>query len=993
MSSYLRSSIHTALFSAALAGAGVASAAEPQQTAFIEEIEIVVVTGSYIEGAAEDAALPIDVLRAEDLAKQGSPSMVELVKTLPAVQGVVGEANQYTAGGTSGTANINLRGLGGGRTLVLLNGRRLAPATVGVIGYDVNLLPMAAIGRIEILKDGAAATYGSDAVAGVVNFITKSGFDGLSLESSYTYVEDTDGDYTGNIAWGTKSENWDFLVAGGYRKRSALSTQDRDFVSSNVADNPQGGFSAAGNPGNFLYLTGATPTPFTDPGCASVATVSPVNGRCLYQFTQFNNLVEEEEQYQAYSEFNLQLGESTQFHIDALYAAHDVPEELASASYGPQQGPGLGAGGGVSAANYSTPKAPTAARPFVNPGYTPALDAAIRASLNPAQLAAYTNPANSQLIINGGLWRPFGSGGTPLTGAAKEDERFFEGYRLSTGLRGELSGINWDVALTYGANNSEINTYDIIANRLQAALQGMGGPNCQAGATPGSAGCLWLNPFSTAVARNPATGAINPLFNPNAVNTQELANWLYAFNGYEDTSTTAVGEIVLSGQMPLNLGAGDIGWASGIQYRKESFERDPNDLTDITKNPCVTSLTTALQPIANSTGCLAPNTGVPTGVFTFFGPITPQDLDRNVRAAFGELNIPVLENLSAQLAVRYEDYGGGVGSSTNPKLSMRWQALDWFGLRGSVGTTFRGPLQTQLLSSNTTGLAFVPAAGRFLTFDLGGNPNLAPEEAFTFNVGMIVKAGGFSSTLDYWSYDFEKSLENESGTEMVSTFFANGPTGQCGNPAFAQLQARFTFSGGACSVANLTRVQTFTINGPDQKISGLDLSLSYLFDEVLGGDILLGTDATYTLEYERDAAIVAGVQIQPAADFAGTRGASGIGAGTLVELRGSAYVDYSNDRHGVRITSRYVDGVTDVRTGLGTTASIAPATMRGVEIGSFLTHDLTYRLSLPAETTITASVFNFTDRDPPFARLELSYDPFIANPLGRYYRLLLNKQF
>lgn len=992
MSSYLRSSIHTALVTAALAGAGVASAAEPQQTSFIEEIEIVVVTGSYIEGAAEDAALPIDVLRAEDLAKQGSPSMVELVKTLPAIQGVVGEANQYTAGGTTGTANINLRGLGGGRTLVLLNGRRLAPATVGVIGYDVNLLPMAAIGRIEVLKDGAAATYGSDAVAGVVNFITKSGFDGLSLESSYSYIEDTDGDVTGNIVYGTKGDNWDFLVAGGYRKRSALSTQDRDFVSSNVVDNPQGGFSTAGNPGNFTYRNAASPSgtsTFRDPGCASVASVSPVNGLCLYQFTQFNNLVEEEEQYQAFSEFNLQLGESTQFHVDALYAAHDVPEELASASYGPQQGAGLGVGGGVSSPLYSTPKAGA----VVNPGYTAALNTAILAGLTPAQQASYQNAANNQLIISGGAWRPFGSGGTPLTGAAKEDERFFEGYRLSTGLRGEISSITWDVALTYGANNSEINTYDIIANRLQASLQGLGGPNCQAGSAPGSAGCLWLNPFSTAVQRNPATGAMNPLFNPNAVNTQDLANWLYAFNGYEDTSTTAVGEIVLSGQMPLNLGAGDIGWASGIQYRKESFERDPNDLTDVTKNPCVTSLTTALQPVANSTGCLTPGTGVPTGVFTFFGPITPQDLDRNVKAAFGELNIPVLESLSAQLAVRYEDYGGGVGSSTNPKLSMRWQALDWFGLRGSVGTTFRGPLQTQLVSSNTTGLAFVPAAGRFLTFDLGGNPNLAPEEAVTFNVGMIVKAGGFSGTLDYWSYDFEKSLENESGTEMVSTFFANGATGQCGNAAFAQLQARFTFAGGTCNIANLTRVQTFTINGPDQKISGLDLAASYLFDDVLGGDIVVGTDATYTLEYERDAAIVAGVQIQPAADFAGTRGASGIGAGTLVELRGSAYVDYSTQRQGVRITSRYIDGVTDVRSGLGTTASIAPATTRGVEIGSFLTYDLTYRLSLPAETTVTASVYNFTDRDPPFARLELSYDPFIANPLGRYYRVLVNKKF
>lgn len=990
MSSYLRSSVHTVLVTAALAGAGVASAAEPQQTSFIEEIEIVVVTGSYIEGAAEDAALPIDVLRAEDLAKQGSPSMVELIKTLPAVQGVVGESNQYTAGGTSGTANINLRGLGGARTLVLLNGRRVAPATVGLIGYDVNLLPMAAIGRIEVLKDGAAATYGSDAVAGVVNFITKTGFEGLSLEGSYDYIEDTDGNYTANAVYGFKGERWDMLVAAGYRKRSALAALDRDFVSTNVADNQQGGFSSAANPGTFLFLDPNSPTrtsSFRDPACAQLGPTT-ATGACLYQFTSFNNLVEEEEQYQAYTEFNVQLGENTEFHIDALYAAHDVPEELASASYGPQQGSTLGAGGSLSPPLFSVPKA--------NPGFAP-LQQLVLQQLTPAQQAAFNSAANNNLIINGGLWRPFGSGGSPLTGGAKEDERYFEGLRLSTGLRGTVADIGWDVAVTYGENRSEINTFDIIVTRMQAALQGFGGPNCTSTATPGQNGCLWLNPFSSGVLRNPATGQANTLtFTPNTVNTAELANWLYGINGFEDTSTTLVGDVVFNGQLPVSLGSGDIGWAAGIQYRKEGLERDPNDLTDLTLNPCVTSVGTAAQA-ANSTGCLTA-TGTQSGVFSFFGPIAPQDLDRNVKAAFGELNVPILESLSAQVAVRYETYGGNVGSTTNPKLSMRWQALDWFALRGSIGTTFRGPLQTQLLTSNTTGLAFVPAAGGFRTFDLAGNPNLQPEEALTFNVGMIVKSGGFSGTLDYWSYDFENSLEQESGTEMVSAFFGTSSTSptvnqNCGNPMFAGLQRRFTFAG-ACGIANLIRVQTNVINGPDQKISGLDASLSYMFEDVLlGGDLLIGTDATYTLEYERDAAIVEGIVIQPAADFAGTRGATGLLAGTVSELRGSAYMDFSTERQGVRLTSRYIDGVTDVTAGLATAATLAPASSRGVEVGSFLTHDVTYRLSLPAATTITASVINFTDRDPPFARLALSYDPFMANPLGRYFKLLVNKKF
>jgi outer membrane receptor protein involved in Fe transport len=126
-----------------------------------ESPEVVVVTGSYIRGV-QQTALPITVLSSDDLEKRGSPSMVELVKSVPAIQGVMGDANQFGAGYSLGSATINLRGLGPLRALVLLNGRRVAPNPAINVGVDANLLPAAAIGRIELLKDGAAATYGSD---------------------------------------------------------------------------------------------------------------------------------------------------------------------------------------------------------------------------------------------------------------------------------------------------------------------------------------------------------------------------------------------------------------------------------------------------------------------------------------------------------------------------------------------------------------------------------------------------------------------------------------------------------------------------------------------------------------------------------------------------------------------------------------------------------------------------------------------------------------
>jgi iron complex outermembrane receptor protein len=970
MSSYLRSTIHTALLATAL-GTGVASAAEPQQTTFIEEIEVIVVTGSYIEGAAEDAALPIDVLRAEDLAKQGSPSMVELIKQIPAVQGVVGESNQFTAPNTSGTANINLRGLGGVRTLVLMNGRRLVPSPAGTIGYDVNLLPTAAMGRIEVLKDGAAATYGSDAVAGVVNFITKRGYEGLNLEGSYNYVEGSDGDYSANLLWGTKGEDWDLLVAGGYRHRSELSATDRDFAIRPSTENPNGGLSVAGNPGTYSVVsnTGAV-TPLRDPGCEALGNFATGTSGCTFQFTNFDNLVESEDHYNVYTEFNKLFGESTELHVEAMYAVHNTPEENSSPSYAPTVGAALA----TAADGSRILTAPTFAVPLNNPGF-----AAIRDILDdtPAGQALLANAAG--LRVSGLSWRPFGAGGNPLTGEGKQDERNFDAYRVSTSLRGETSAFNWDVGVTFMETTREIITPDIVTTRLQAALNGFGGPNCT-GATPGANGCLWLNPFSSAAQMNPATGAVNNLtYDPSAVNTAELASWLFQNNQYEDTASTFVVDAVLNGQLPFGFPAGDIGWAAGVQYREETLERDPNDLTDITKNPCVDSLSSGNMDCA-----------VQSGVFSFLGPFAPLDLTRDIKAVFTELNVPVLESLSAQVAVRYEDYGSPTGSTTNPKLSLRWQALDWLTFRGSVGTTFRGPQQTQLAGTSATTLALISAVGQYKTFDVVGDPNLEPEEAFTFNVGSIVKAGGFTASLDYWSYDFEKSLENESGGEMISAFFRATPDGfpnGCNDPAYAGLRDRFQFTG-TCSLATLQRVTTRVINGPDQKLSGLDGSVSYLFDDVfMGADILVGADATYTLEYKRDASFVEGILVQAAGDFAGTRGASGLGAGSLPELRGATYVDVGNEMQGLRLTARYIDGVKDIR------SSIDRTVPQGLEVGSFLTYDAVYRLSLPQETTITASVINFTDRDPPLTRLDLSYDPFLANPYGRYFKLLLNKKF
>ena len=983
MSPSLRASVRRILF-AASAMAATAAIADPQQSqssstqGSTEIAEIVIVTGSYIKGTAEDAALPVDVLTTEDLQKQGSPSMTDLIKSIPAVQGVIGESNQFGVANGTGTSNVNLRGLGATRTLVLLNGRRLAGSPTGT-GVDTNLLPSAAIGRIEVLKDGAAATYGSDAIGGVVNFITKDNARGLSLDGSYSYIPDSDGDYEAHASYGWQVGRSSGLIAAGYRHRSELSTLDRDWAIRPFAESAEGGWSGFSNPGTFSVsaaaaaANGITAANF-DPACTALG--GTVSAGCRFQYTAYDNLVEDEDHYQVFADYNLDVTDSVTFHAEALYAAHDVPHEQWSPSYGPNQGP---AGG-----------APTYFVPLASPGLQ-----ALLPFLTPQQVAA----VNASVIggapgvtVSGLSWRPLAQGGNPATGGPQEASRKFDSFRLSAGFKGEFGGgISWDTAVTYMEDGSDIATPDFLPARIDQALRGLGGPNCT-GTTPGANGCLWLNPFSTGIPSNPATGQQNSLtFNPNAAIDPNLVRWLTTPNSYEATTSLLVADAVLSGEMGgFTLPGGNIGWAFGIQYRDDGFKRDvTDDFANGALYPCAARVVNPAAVCASANGALS-----------FYGPLLETDVSRDMYAVFGELSLPITDTIQAQLAVRYEDYGSGVGDTTNPKLSVRWQATDWLALRGSVGTTFRAPTPVALDPASNTTLFFTPQAGGYKPVDTFGNPSLQPETADTFNVGFIFNAGPFGATVDYFNFKFEDALTAEVGTQLITALYspyvdAGGVarTNHCADtdPRYVALRGRFTFSGAcdsgiaAAPAFNLLRTTANNINAQGTtEISGIDASMHYGFENVLGGDLTVGFDGTYNIEYKLSDNFVEGILIDPAQDAIGTRGGRG---GTLPQWKGSLYLDLGTGIHNIRWTTRYVDGLEDVR--VATFATNA----NGKNIDSFITHDLTYRVDLPAQTTLSASVFNVLDEDPSFARLDLNYDPFVGNPLGRYFKVAVAKKF
>jgi iron complex outermembrane receptor protein len=960
-------------------------------------VEEIIVTGSFIRGTPEDASLPVDVIGVEDLQKQGSPSTVEMLKALPVSNGVLGDTNQFDARaqGSEGSGSVNLRGLGSQRTLVLLNGRRLAINPLAAAGagiVDTNIIPGAAIGRIEVLKDGAAATYGSDAIAGVVNFITKKNFNGLEAGADYRFIDGSKGDYGLNVTYGKVWDNANILAAVGWQHRSKLTVADRDWANKPYLTNPEAGWSAAGNPSTFIPL-GATTTAFRDPSCTGLGGFAGFSGLtpvCYWHYSPFDNLVEKQDAIQVYGEVNADLSAKTKFHMEALYSHTDVPDWNTSPSYAALAVP----------TSETTPVAGSYFVPANNPGLIAfmAANPTIAANLR-ATGASTTIPS---AVLGGGAInaanRPYGLGGNPAFGYGPSiGARAYDAYRVSGDLSGEFdNGIGWEMALTYSQEIGIRTGYDTLVNRYQLALRGLGGPSCDKDAAtpgiqgvPGVAGCLFYNPFANAIPGNAITGQPNAAYNANLANSEEVTRWFFQKLTTKQASRLFVGEAILNGKTNITLPGGDIAWAAGVQYRRTYFKSDYNDISNALINPCVNT------PDFGVTNCTG---SVRNGPFMFLGVNTPADKQSDVMAGFGELSVPITETVQMQLAARYEDYGGATGSAFNPKAAIRWQATPWMAFRASAGSTFRGPPDPQLVTSSITSLQSI--LGVFRAVDIYGNPNLAPEKADTYNAGVLFKAGNFKASIDYFRFDFKKPIVAEPVAGMVAALYPNGTSlpNNCGQAAYAALEARFTFNTNCSTISSLARLKTYYVNGPSIRNSGLDFSADYRFEGVMGGYVTLGANATYIQEYKISAQSVEGVVVTPAFDAVGLLNYQTI-AVPIPEWKGDVYAEWTMGPHNLRATVHYIDSYTDQRTapfaaGAYKDTTGAPVQVTaGKKIDKQILTDLAYRVFLPWDTTLTAAITNLFDEDPSYARLDLGYDPFTGDPLGRTYKLGVKKRF
>ena len=850
----------------------------------------IIVTGSLIRGAAKNTALPVAVIDSAEIAKRGSPTMLELIKTLPIAGPVFGDVNQFNGASArqTGAGSVNLRGLGSQRTLILLNGRRVVSAPgLNSGGPNTELFPVSAIGRVEVLKDGAAATYGSDAVAGVVNFITRKGFTGLDLSADYQAISGSGGDYTASGVFGWEGERVSVLLSAGYQHRSKLPTLERDFAVLPYFTNPAG-YSTTSNPGTYRIRNGTTNLggPVLDANCTQLGgylTFTATTPNCAYGFAPFYNLVEKTEKFQVFGQIDYEVSDSIDFHVEALYGQNSIPQIE----------------GGPSFTLVNGPNGPGGTTQFMIPSNNPGFIPFLQQTGNAALIGTATN-------VIGVAYRPIGLGATPGT-RDKSGGRKTDLFRISSSLSGRITdSIDFDVAATYSKANVYQLAPDILITRYQAALNGLGGPNCT-GTTPGANGCLFFNPFSNTSPGNPVLGLTNPGYVSAAANNPAVVDWMLDFErGRQEDQSLFVIDAVLSGKIALGLAGGDVGWAVGGQYRTGNYEIVSNNaLGDSTINPC---------PTPGTTTC-----AFATGPYVFLGQATPAKLTEQIKAVFGELSVPLFDSFNVQLAARYEDYGGLTGSTFNPKVAVKWQVVEPLALRGSYSTTFKGPAMVERALSGTTQQAAINAAGgQFKAIDSFGSPSVGPEKAKSYNIGAILTPSRrLTITADYWHYRLSDQILPVPANVIASAVAGNGNGSQFVNCA-SPLRPLITFDNNdACTQGvtignNISRIRSDTANGAPLTTSGIDIEVTYKAPEFAGIDATIGAFFSRTLTYDQEAFFYAGNLVSGAYDALGFTNYNR-SPGTIPKLRGQAYVDMAAKNHNLRLTFNYIGGATDNR--------------------------------------------------------------------------------
>lgn len=967
---FIRNHLSVAL-AAALTGAGslpaaaLAQEAEAQEATRLDRIEV---TGTRIKKAELEDQVPVHTITRADIERTGLTSIGDIVQELTGSGSALNTRFNSSgnfgfppngAGVGAGATTVDLRHLGPQRVLVLVDGVRwVNESSASGVGaaVDLNTIPLAIVERIEVLEDGASSLYGSDAIAGVVNIITRRNFDGAQVTVNYGQYEKGGGESKGvDLAWGGSTDRASWFLGASYVDSDGISAADREISRFPVPGTGVTFGSSATPTGRFIITdpnTGVTHD-FTPNTGVSDPTYDPSQTGCdrtddyhcfatddRFNFSPFNLLLTPSERAGVFGQFRFDINESVSWYAKALYNRRKSTNQAAPEPlfFGPEAGTGNPFADDISI---------SADNPYNPFGFD-------LTSLDDPNTPE--NEANLILI-----------GRRPVEGGPRVFEQEVDTQYFATGFEGTFDvGTRawfWDVNAAYSKNEAEqtnFGSYNI--RNINLAL----GDPAVCAATPG---CVPLNIFG-------GPGTITP----------EMLAWIRPVVHDESENKLTLFSANLSGDL-FDMPAGSLAFATGYEYRKYEGFYQPDPIT-----------------VA----------GFYNGV-----PSLPTSGEYDVNELYVEFNVPLLadspwaKKLDLSLAGRYSEYSTFGGEFT-PKYGLRWQVVDEFLIRATYAEGFRAPSIGELFGSasrfdatlddpcligtdgspptgnpaNCAALGVPPGAIQVnpqISVVTGGNDQLEPEFADSFSAGFVWSPSFLENSSVAEKVDFEVTFYKHEIEGAIQAIDAQTQLNLCVDtldPVFCDGITRAP-TGGINSFANrLTNLGVI-------KTDGFDFDVFWTFPETAIGQFKLSWQNTRVGKYE---AFGADGSLQP------RQVGIEVNDSAIPEWTSTAVLDWRLGSWTASWTTRHISDLTELCGDAVSFPVCSDPTTGTNRLGSTTYHDIQagYNFEVLGGLQLTAGVNNVFGKEPPIC-LSCSLNGYDAStydiPAGAFWYVRADLKF
>lgn len=934
--------------------------------AFAQDSDEIVVTGSRLVRSDLSAPSPTTVLPSDLVTMSGDTTIEAVINELPQLS--AGNNSSVNSAGGSGVLTANLRGLGSQRTLTLVNGRRFIPANGGG-NVDLATIPSALVERVELITGGASAIYGSDAIAGAVNFILRDDIDGA--EFSYQYGQSSEGDGTSHnydAVFGIDVDEGRGNVAlyASYAQRDPVMMEDRDF--SRIPLNANLGPSGSGNiPGGRVSLSAAQLATLDVGGGPGVLPVGPegcttrvnsirfaengsVYAHCdpetLFNYAAGNYLLRPLERWQVAGLGHYEIAPGIEAYIEAHYALAENEFQQASDSLAIV----TGTNPYFEVLNYAT-----------NPVLTPDVRDLF---MNNTHIFDPGLTGNAR--ISGGISRRLSELGPRNFSFERQT------FGGTIGLRGDFDvgerAWNWDVFAQFQRSRTD----EVVLNTMSAARMSLGlNTQIVAGNVVCVAqvlGCVPVNPFGYDSITPEAAAFITP-----------------ARSSSEEFERTVAGGSI-SGEL-FDLPAGPVAVALGAEYREDQYVYMPG-ATDLNREYGSASR------------------GITRGgydVMEFFGEVRVPLL----------ADIPFIDILAIEAAARHSDYSN-FGTATTWRVSGEWGPIDWLRFRTAYNVAIRAPSISELYAPIGEGFSpgndpcaaanspsnavkdfcvaqgvplaerdtFVQAALGFSQLS-GGNPALTEETSETFTVGAVVRApvfGGFNVAVDYYRIEVEDAVATMNAQTTLNVCYELLDAGS----APCQAITRLPGSG------QIFQVRASNSNIGSLSVEGVDLSADLrvpLPDAVaLGGS---GADMSLVLHagwlFERVSQIIGAAPIDCAGYFGSC---TAQGAGGSPAFKAAFIASYDSGPLMLRTQVRFIDEL-EPRANIAATTPVVADSITYVDFSGVFRFNETLELF--------GGIDNAFDEQPPLLTSswggDANTDVTLYDVIGRRYFMGVRARF